>query len=322
MRVVRSLDELAEPLPSPVLTIGNFDGVHQGHQRILKRVVKEARLRRGTAIVLTFDPHPVKVLAPQAVLPLLTTPEQKLKLLEAAGLELVLVLPFTQELAHLSPRAFVDEIVCRRLRVQVLCVGPSFRFGYEQAGDTAVLDGLAREFGLALHIIPPVVLRGQVTSSSLIRRLVIEGEVAQAARRLGRPFALTGKIQPGAGRGRPLGFPTLNMVPEQECLPARGVYVTETLFEGCAFPSATNVGVRPTFGGQQLLVESHLLDFSGDIAGGRLEVRFHRRLRSEQKFPSLQALRSQIQRDVEHARQFFARERKARAQEARRVSAT
>lgn len=315
MRVLRSLDELRAPLPGPVLTIGNFDGVHRGHQRILEKVVREARARRGTAVAMTFDPHPDKVLAPRAAPPLLTRPEQRLALLEAAGIEVVVVLPFTRELSQLSPRQFVEQIVCRGLRTEVLCVGANFRFGHRQAGDVAVLRGLAKELGFALRVVPPVVVRGQTASSSLIRRLVSQGRVAQAARLLGRPFALTGELQPGAGRGAPLGFPTLNLVPEQECLPARGVYSTETFIAGRAYPSATNVGVRPTFdpAKRKLLVESHLLDFSETVTRGHLEVHFRERLRPEKKFPSPRALRTQIARDVERTRQFFARRQKSSA---------
>lgn len=318
MRVLRSLDELGSLLPAPALTIGSFDGVHRGHQRILAQVVAQARRRRGTAVAMTFDPHPAKFLTPDTAPPLLTTSEQKLALLEAAGMEVVLVLPFTRELSRLSPRQFVEEIVCRRLATEVLCVGANFRFGHRQAGDVAGLRRLAREFDFALQVIPPVVVRGQTASSSLIRRLLAEGRVAPAARLLGRLFALTGEIQPGAGRGRPLGFPTLNLVPEQECLPARGVYITETAVEGRAYPSATNVGVRPTFDGARLMVESHLLDFSGTVERGRLEVRFHERVRAEKKFPSPGALRAQIERDVDRARRYFARRR---PREARRVTA-
>lgn len=319
MRVVRSLDELPSPLPTTVLTIGNFDGVHRAHQRILARVVEQARARQGTAVALTFEPDPAKLLAPDQAPPLLTTLEQKLRLLEAAGLDLVLVLPFTRELSLLSPRQFVQEIVCRRLRTQILHVGANFRFGHLQAGDVAVLQELGPELGFAVEIIPRVVVRGKTASSTLIRHLIAEGNVAQVARLLGRPFALTGDIQPGHGRGGPLGFHTLNLVPEQECLPARGVYATETVVEGETHPSATNVGVRPTFGEERLVVESHLLDFSRRVQHGRLEVRFYERLRGEKKFPSPEALRLQIQRDVEHTRRFFKRLRKSQTR--RRVPA-
>ena len=312
MRVLRSLAELRGRLPAPVVTIGNFDGVHRGHQQILKAVAQAARRCKGIAVAITFDPHPAKLLTPQMAPLLLLTLEQKLALLEAAGVDLAQVLPFTREFSRLSARNFVEQILRRALAAQVVCVGHGFRFGHGQAGDVKLLKTLAREFGLTLRIIPPVIYRGQTASSSLIRRLIVQGEVAQAARLLARPYALTGEIRVGSGRGRTLDFHTLNIVPEQECLPARGVYVTESVLGGRAYPSATNVGVRPTFDGGPLVVESHLLDFSQTVTAGRLEVPFHQRLRDEMKFPSPDALRAQIQRDVERTRRYFARRRPAR----------
>ncbi len=311
MRVIRSLDSLPQPLPELALTIGNFDGVHRAHQRILARVVEDARRRRGTAAAMTFEPHPAKILAPENAPPLLTTLEQKLQLLEAERLDAAIVLSFTSELSHLAPRQFVEQIL-GRLGTRSLYVGANFRFGQRQAGDVAVLRELAREFGFALQIVPRVVVRGKTVSSTLVRHLVSEGQVAPAARLLGRPFALTGEIRKGHGRGRPLGFPTLNLVPEQECLPAHGIYVTETLVAGQAYPSATSVGVNLTFGGDQLVVESYLLDFSQRIERGRLEVRFYQRLREEKKFPSPDALKAEMERDVERTRRFFQRLRKSK----------
>jgi riboflavin kinase/FMN adenylyltransferase len=312
MRVLRSLEELTEQPAGAAVTIGNFDGVHRGHQRILAAVVEEARRRRGTAVALTFDAHPAKVLTPESVPPLLLTLEQKLGLIEAAGIDLALVLPFTPAFSQLSPRRFIEEVVRGRLGAAVLCVGATFRFGHRQEGDAAMLAELARASGFDLRIIAPVVYRGRTASSTLIRHLISAGEVTRAARLLGRPFALTGDIRAGAGRGRKLNLHTLNIVPEQECLPARGVYITETLLEAGAYLSATNVGVRPTFDASGLMVESHLLDFSRMVRRGRLEVRFHERLRAEKKFPSPQALRQQIGRDVERTRRFFAHQRKRR----------
>lgn len=312
MRVFRSLEELTAPLAAPALTIGNFDGVHAGHQRILASVAEEARAAGGAAVAMTFHPHPARVLGRSAP-PLLTTLEQRLRLLEENGIAVALALEFTRELSLLSPRAFLEEIVCRRLGTRVVCVGENFRFGHRQAGDVRLLEELSEELGFSVRTIPPVVVNGQVASSSLVRRLLAEGDVAGAAALLGRPFSLTGEVVTGAGRGRELGFPTLNMQPEQECTPGQGVYITETSLEGRLHPSATNVGVRPTFDdawtGMGLqgstVVESHLLDYSGRGGSRRAEVRFHQRLRREQKFSSPEELREQIARDVEAARRFF-----------------
>ncbi len=319
MRVLRGLDSLAEPLSAPAVTIGNFDGVHLGHVAILEKVVAEARTRGGAALVLSFDPHPSRVLAPERAPRLLTTEEQKFKLLEAAGVDVVLITLFTLEFSRLPPRAFVEEIIHQRLKAAAVCIGANFRFGHRQAGDAALLVELGKELGIAVTLVEPVVVRGQVASSSAVRQLVAEGDVCAAARLLGRPFALTGPVQRGEGRGRQLGFPTLNFVPEQECLPPNGVYITETLIEGGAHPSATNVGVRPTFDGNRLLVESHLLDYSDSVQPARVAVLFHERLREEQKFPSPDALKAQIASDVARARQFFSHKEKPVSQLAARV---
>ena len=305
MRIYRSLEELPASLLRTVLTVGNFDGIHLGHQRIIAHVVNRSRQVAATALAVTFDPHPAKVLIPKQAPPLLTTLAQRLDLLAQLGLDAVLVIAFSPELSRLTPREFISEIVCNRLAALALYVGPSFRFGYRQAGDVPGLSLLAKEFGFALHVVPPVVMRGQAISSTQIRHLVGEGQVERAARLLGRPYALTGTITPGSGRGAQSLVPTLNFLPEQECLPGRGVYITETLVGGKTYPSATNVGVRPTFAGDRLIVESHLLDFDRELTEGYLEVRFHRRLRAEKKFSSSQALRKQIQRDLATTRQFF-----------------
>ncbi|HXE74268.1 MAG TPA: bifunctional riboflavin kinase/FAD synthetase [Candidatus Xenobia bacterium] len=306
---VRRYPPAAGDLPSPVLTIGNFDGVHLGHQRILQAVVERARALDGTSIVMTFEPHPARVLAPERAPARLTTEEQKQALLQAAGVDVVLVVNFTPEFSQLSPRQFVEEMIHRCLGARVVCIGANFRFGHGQAGDARFLAGLGGEFGFEVQIVEPVVVGAEVCSSSLVRSRLREGNVRAAAALLGRPFVLTGKLHAGEGRGRQLGFPTMNFFPEQECLPAHGVYVTETQVGGESCPSVTNVGVRPTFDGGSLVVESHLLVELLPKPKGvepRLEVRFLERLREERKFPSLRALQSQIAQDVERARQFFA----------------
>jgi len=309
VKVYRALDALPARRPGVVATIGNFDGVHRGHQELVRQVVAAGRHRGLEAWGITLDPHPAKILHPESAPPLLTTLEQRLELLAALGLDATLVLPFTLELARLSPRDFVSDVLGRALEARVLYVGPNFRFGHRQAGDVSVLGELARELGFELHILPPVVFRRQVVSSTFIRHLIAEGEVDRAGRLLGRPFALTGAIQPGEGRGRRVGIPTLNLNPDQECLPARGVYITETSVNQHIYPSATNVGIRPTFDGQQLMVESHLLGFNETLRAGRLETRFHRRLRAEMKFSSAELLREQIEQDIARTRRFFERVR-------------
>lgn len=307
IRVVRSLAKWKRRAPGLVLCVGNFDGVHRGHRKIFDRVIREARRIGAAPAVLTFHPHPGKVLRPgQAPLPLVTL-EQKIHLFEDAGMEVAFVLPFTRAFSRLSPDAFVEKILVKRLAVEVVFVGSNFRFGRKQSGNPTVLREIAREQGFRVRVVAPVRSGGSPISSTRIRRLVAEGDVRAAARLLGRPFALTGERKRGAGRGRGLGFSTINFVPMQACLPARGVYVTETRIGNRLLPSVTNVGVRPTFRGRKLLVESHLLRFPHKTRIHTVEVLFRKRLRDEKRFPSAEALKRQIARDVAQTRRFFAR---------------
>jgi len=231
------------------------------------------------------------------------------------GLEAAVVLPFTLDLARLSPEEFVEQILVRGLHVRAVLVGENFHFGHKQAGNVALLRELGARHSFAVEIIPPVALDGEIVSSTAIRREIASGTVTHAARLLGRPFVLTGEIIPGTGTGRRFTFPTLNLKPDQELLPARGVYVTRTLLEGetKSRRSVTNVGMRPTFNGSSLSVETHLLDFSGNVTAKRMEVRFWKRLREEKKFANPEELRAQIARDIASARRFFIRLRRFRS---------
>jgi len=293
--------------PQTVVTIGNFDGMHLGHQKILRGVVERARTTGSLATAVTFDPHPLKVLRPEEAPPLIVTLEQRLGALEEMGLEAALVLHFDLVLSRVSPENFVRQILVDTLRVRAVLVGENFRFGHRQAGDAKRLGELGRELRFAVEAIPPVVLRGTVVSSTAIRRAVQEGRVCLAGRWLGRPFSVSGTIRPGTGQGRRLVVPTLNLDTQQELLPKTGVYVTETRVAGKLFRSATNVGFRPTFDGRRLTIESHLFDFSEDLTAGPMEVRFWAGLRDEKKFVNADALREQVLRDLSRAREFFRR---------------
>ncbi|PYU54996.1 MAG: riboflavin biosynthesis protein RibF [Acidobacteria bacterium] len=258
-----------------VLAIGNFDGVHLGHQAILRATVERAHALKAVATALTFDPSPRKVLRPETAPPRLSTNAQRMEWFNVLGLEAVVVLPFTLDLARLSPVEFVEQILVRNLHVRAVLVGENFRFGHMQAGDVKLLSELGKTFGFNVEILPPVVYRGEVVSSTIIRREVAQGDVSHAARLLGRPFALTGEVVSGTGMGRRLAFPTLNLAAEQDLLPARGVYITRACLEGktCSHRSVTNVGTRPTFNGSELSVETHLLDARLETAPQRMEVR-------------------------------------------------
>src|SRR5271169_2439577 len=302
------------------LAIGNFDGIHLGHQAILQAAVARAREINAIATALTFDPLPQKVLRPESAPLRVSTTEQRLNCFAAMGIDAAVVLPFTHELAKLTPQEFVDQILVRDLHVRAVFVGENFRFGHKQAGNARMLLLLGAERGFDVVIIPHVVYKNEVVSSTIIRREIADGDVAHAARLLGRPFVLSGKIVPGTGTGRRFTFPTLNLAPEQELLPARGVYVTQTRIEGESRTrrSVTNIGVRPTFNGSSLSVETHVLEPLGEALPTRIEVQFWKRLREEKKFSGPEELRAQIAQDITRADKFFTRLRRFRSS---RVSA-
>lgn len=297
------------------LAIGNFDGIHLGHQAILRATIARAREHKAMATVLTFDPLPQKVLRPESAPLRVSTNEQRLNCFAAMGMDAAVVLPFTHDLAKLSPQEFVDQILVRDLQVRAVFVGENFRFGHKQSGDARLLLQLGAERGFEVLVIPHIVHKGEIVSSTIIRREIASGDVAHAGRLLGRPFVLTGKVVPGTGTGRRFTFPTLNLAPEQELLPARGVYVTRTRIEGESRTrrSVTNIGVRPTFNGSALSVETHLLEPLGEISPARIELQFWKRLREEKKFSGAEELRLQIAADIASANKFFTRLRTIRS---------
>jgi len=297
-----------------VLTVGNFDGLHLGHQKILRGVVARARGCGALPAAVTFDPHPLKILRPTEAPPLIAPLAQRLAGLKQMGLDAALVLTFDLAFSRISPEEFVRRILVEQLHTRDILVGENFRFGHQQAGDLKLLAELGSKLGFSVEIVAPVVIRGEVVSSTAIRQAVRVGQMARAARLLGGPFSLTGEIRTGSGQGTRLVVPTLNLAYEQELVPKTGVYATETLLAACRHRSVTNVGMRPTFAGSQLTVESHLFDFRERLTSGPMEIHFWRRLRDEHKFTSPEALREQVQRDVERARAFFRRlDRAARA---------
>ena len=287
------------------VTIGNFDGVHLGHQTILRRLLSRARSADLMGSLLTFHPHPTRVLRPAAAPSLLETLDQRLAAIAALGVEAALVARFDDKLAGLGPEDFVQRFLGEAMRAQVILIGGNFRFGHDQAGDAALLARLGQRWGFEVEVVPPVMVDGVIVSSTAIRGALQAGEVDEARRLLGRPFSLAGAIQTGTGQGRKLVVPTLNLATEQELLPKNGVYATEAVVEGKAYSAVTNVGVRPTFDGSHTTVESHLFDFSEMRTRGNLEVRFYSRLRDERKFSGPAELREQILRDIEQAKDYF-----------------
>jgi riboflavin kinase / FMN adenylyltransferase len=310
MRIYRSLAELPPDFGPSAVTIGNFDGVHLGHCEILRRVKALADARGWKASVLTFDPHPTKVVAPERTPKLMTTPERRTGLMAAAGVEQILILPFDRGIAQWTPDQFVRQLLVERMGARAVLVGDNFRFGCRQAGNTRTLETLGRELNFEVEIAPAVTCRGQVVSSSGMRNLLCAGRIGLANRFLGRPYALEGDVVSGRGVGQKQTVPTLNLATECEVIPARGVYVTRTqdLDSARAWTSVTNIGYRPTFGESDLLsIESFLLDpLTGD-APHRIRVEFLARLRSERQFESPEALKAQILRDVRAAQNYFRR---------------
>jgi phosphoribosyl 1,2-cyclic phosphate phosphodiesterase len=297
-----------------VVAIGNFDGIHLGHQDVLRFAIARGKETGAVSTAVTFEPPPLKVLRPEAAPPRISTNQQRMDWFGMVGRESAVVLPFTAELAKLTAEEFVDEILVRQLHVRGVVVGENFRFGHGKMGDVKFLRemGMRRGFEVVVH--NPVVMAGEIVSSTLVRKLVASGDVGGAGRLLGRAFALSGEVVSGTGTGRKFTFPTLNLKAEQELLPAKGVYITRTVLEGEASShrSVTNVGVRPTFNGAGLSVETHLLDYSGNFAPKRIEVRFWKRLREEMKFSGPEELKKQIAKDIASANRFFARLRRVR----------
>ncbi len=314
MKVCTSPAE-ARRLRQPIVTIGNFDGLHLGHQRILAKVRARAAVTGGDSLALTFDPHPVRVLAPQREIRLLTPLPEKLRLFEAEGLSAVLVLPFTSAVAALAPEDFVRGILVDCLHAKEILVGGNFRFGHRQAGDVSLLIEMGRKLGFTVKVVAPVQRRGEVVSSSRIRAAIAEGNMGLATRLLGRPFAVQGPVGKGRGIGTSKTVPTLNLAPYAELLPLRGVYITETDCGQLRGPSVTNIGHNPTFGETDLHLESHLLNVPArnQAPGKIMRVTFHERIRDEVRFPSAEALRERIGRDIAAARRYFQRSKKRAA---------
>ena len=312
-RVFRSLDEVPPDFGPSALTIGNFDGVHAGHRRILRRV-KEVALERGLkASALTFNPHPSKVVAPARAPRLMTSPEQRCAVMLEEGIEQVLILPFDRHVARLTPEQFVERVLVRKLGVRAVVLGHDFCFGYKQSGNVGILRDLGRKYGFTTEEVQAVTVRGRLASSSALRQLIEAGRVAQAARLLERPYALEGEVVAGHGVGSKQTVPTLNLATQTEVLPATGVYVTRTrdLDAGRAWPSVTNIGHRPTFGdSQELSIETFLLEPLAGETPHRIRVEFLRRVRNERRFPDAPALKQQILRDAGVAQAYFRRLKK------------
>ena len=301
-----------EPRPggwkAPVLALGNFDGLHRGHMKIIERVRRTAEERSATPVVLTFDPHPTRVLRPDRAPRVLMTEAQKVEVLAAAGMRGLAVVRFTAELSRWDPATFVRLVLVEWLGVSEVWVGANFLFGHGRAGTFGVLRDLGGQYGFRADKIDPVSVRDDVVSSTRVRRLLSEGRVGEAGVLLGRHYYIDGTVVGGDGRGRQLGFPTANLASDNELVPPHGVYATIARTADGFQPAITNIGVRPTFGGGGAMsIETHLLQGGRDLYGGRLRLYFVQRLRDEQAFASPAALKARIEQDCRDARRLFGR---------------
>jgi riboflavin kinase/FMN adenylyltransferase len=304
MLVFHSVD-IKERFNNPVLTIGNYDGIHLGHRRIIERVRARAREISGMSMLMTFYPHPVHVLRPDKELSAITPLEEKKIILAQTGIEVLFIVPFTHDFSRISPDAFVKEILVKRLAIKGLVIGYDFRFGSGGAGDISFLNEMGEKFGFFVDVVDAITMEGEKVGSNSIRKLVTEGQVEKAGKLLGRPYGVRGTVIRAHGRGRSIGFPTLNLRTDYPLIPKNGVYVSEVEIEGIRHPGVTNIGYNPTFGEQERSIETFIMDFKGDLYDRELRVYFINRIRDEEKFDTVDALKARIARDVEVARDYF-----------------
>ena len=309
MDVLHFPDDPRPPwLRHPVLALGNFDGLHRGHLKIIERVKRGAVEHGGTPMAMTFDPHPPRVVRPDKAPPLLMTLPQRLEALDRAGIHAIAVVRFTRELSQWEPEMFVRTVLVDWLHVSEVWVGANFLFGHERSGNFTLLRTLGQRYGFRAEKIDPVRYKEFVVSSTRIRRLVAEARVDEAGALLGHPYAIVGTIVEGKRRGRELGFPTANLQTDNELIPPHGVYATTLTIEGIVHAAVTNIGVNPTFGdGNAISIETHVLNYDGQLYGKRVHLGFVQRLRDERRFDDVDALRAQIEADCRRAERLFTR---------------
>ena len=309
MRIVRTFEELPHVARDVCTAIGVFDGVHIGHQRVIAEARTDAKAIGGMSVVLTFDPHPLRVLHPEKAPLLLTSTPHKLRLLERLNVDVCLLLTFDKPFSEQPPEQFIESLARHTHRLHEICVGARFRFGHNRTGDARLIEKLATAYGYVAKEVAPVKLGEEMISSTAIRQHVMHGRLDHAAAMLGRPFSILGAVGPGDARGRKLGFPTANLNPSNEVLPPNGVYAARALVGQEPFAGVVNIGTRPTFGNRdhRSLVELHIFDLARDLYGHEVEVSFIQKLRDERKFDSADALKLQIGADIAEARSILAR---------------
>ena len=306
MEIIYGIDQLKSPIKNAVVTLGNFDGVHLGHQRIFQRVKEEAKRFNGQGVIITFEPHPLKVLSPERCPPLLTPLKKKMLLLEKSGIDVVLCIEFSRSFSEISPSEFVQDILIEKVGARKVIVGYNYHFGKGKGGDVKTLRKLCDPYGVEVEVVDALSVNQTTVSSSKIRELIREGHVEDASKLLGRDYPIIGKVVAGAKRGHALGFPTANLEISDELYPRPGVYAVEVVWNQRTLNGVANVGFNPTFTSREgdrgsFSLEVYILDFNEDIYGDEIQVRFKRRIRDEVRFDSPAKLTEQIQKDVEWA---------------------
>ncbi|RLB10631.1 MAG: riboflavin biosynthesis protein RibF [Deltaproteobacteria bacterium] len=302
MSIIRDLSELKSPIQNPVLTIGNFDGVHRGHLALFDKVKQIAKEINGLSVVMTFDPHPIKVLSNGNGPPVITPTPQKLRLIKEAGIDIILCLPFTKEFATISAKDFVEKILVQKIGVKYIVVGYDYAFGKNRQGNIEFLKKMAEQYGFKVEVVNPVSINGTIVSSTKIRNLVQEGKLEEAKILLGRNYQVTGTVIKGKNRGtRILGYPTANLKLIDELTPKTGVYAVKVHIDNKVYKGVANIGYNPTFGNGAFSVETHIIGFDKNILGKEIRVEFVKRLRDEKKFKSPSELAEQIKKDIQEA---------------------
>lgn len=305
MKIYRSIDEISEPLTNPVVTIGNFDGVHLGHRQIFRRIKRAAAELGGVSLVITFIPHPLKVLAPERSPRLINTYPEKETLIKASGIDYLLTIPFTMEFAAIAAADFVRDTLVRRIGIKKLVIGYDYAFGHNRQGNADFLRQLGEELGFAVEVLEPLGSGNIVYSSSMVRKQIECGDVRGVVPLLGRHFTIGGSVVHGFHRGKGLGFPTANLVTDQELIPGFGVYAVKVKLGETVYDGACNIGDNPTFDASKRSIEVFIFDFDGDLYGRELRVYFLDKIRNEQKFPDAAALQKAIAADVARCKELL-----------------
>jgi riboflavin kinase/FMN adenylyltransferase len=303
MEIIRGIEALRENYPNTVITIGNFDGLHLGHQKIFEAVIRRSEELKGTSMVVTFDPHPVKVLAPEKEIKMLTTFKERARILDAIGIKVLLCINFTREFANFSPDVFIEDMLVKKINAKEIVIGPDYAFGKNRKGTTELLKKRGLDLGFRVKVVKSVEIDGDVVSSSRIRKLLLKGNVHEASTLLGRAYSIEGNVIRGAGRGEKLlHVPTANITTPNELVPKEGVYAVRVGFKDEFYDGVANIGGKPTFDDPEKSYEVHILNFANNLLGEHLRIYFIDWIRSQKSFPDALALEKQIRDDIEHAK--------------------